>query len=179
MRRTRRSGRRWYRPRYRRRTQLKVTSRTFKNTWNNRTYICDDEDDGSAQFSRLLHNAERDPMHTLRKVCGYCNTLFKSRNALFNHLGFMNIDVRSEYRKQLDRARMEQMETDDIVDGDSVTSSASTEEDRQGKRKRYSDYRDDILSDAMKSITLDQTIKPILHITKRSRIEDVFSNLRL
>jgi len=34
------------------------------------------------------------PKITNRFTCGYCNMIFESRNQIFKHLGYLNIDIR-------------------------------------------------------------------------------------
>jgi hypothetical protein len=46
-------------------------------------------------FDDDLHDNNLTPMTLLTKKCMYCNTEFSSRNQLFHHLGFMNIDIRN------------------------------------------------------------------------------------
>lgn len=53
-----------------------------------------------------LHDNTKDPVTLLSNVCCYCGCNFVSRNKLFNHLGFMNIDIKrstgiSEYNDEM------------------------------------------------------------------------------
>lgn len=47
----------------------------------------------SDMFNEFLHNNDVDPDIVDHHTCGYCKTSFNSRNQLFYHLGFMNIDI--------------------------------------------------------------------------------------
>lgn len=69
-------------------------------------YNLDLYDINSPMFNETLHshNDSNVPLTCTPYECGYCNTFFASRNSLFYHLGFMDIDI----RKQDD----ESMETD-------------------------------------------------------------------
>lgn len=44
-------------------------------------------------FNCEIHNNDITPNTLHRQTCGYCMTTFSSRTQLFNHLGFMNIDI--------------------------------------------------------------------------------------
>lgn len=46
------------------------------------------------EFNVNLHQNQFRPHITSRNQCGYCFTMFESRNKLFHHLNFMNIDTR-------------------------------------------------------------------------------------
>lgn len=67
-----------------------------KNNYNQRYYnYYQFEIDDSMKFNEKIHKTyhlENDNYHPLQ--CGYCGYFFQSRNKLFNHLGFMNIDIR-------------------------------------------------------------------------------------
>lgn len=47
-------------------------------------------------YNALLHSNEKAPEPSpFKNMCGYCYTIFESRNKLFYHLGFHGIDVRN------------------------------------------------------------------------------------
>jgi hypothetical protein len=49
-------------------------------------------------FNEFLHNNDIEPGFIDNHTCGYCKTSFNSRNQLFYHLGFMNIDISKKYK---------------------------------------------------------------------------------
>ena len=54
----------------------------------------DDYDIFSPMFDESLHNNEITPSYISKsKMCGYCGHCFHSRNQLFYHLGYHNIDI--------------------------------------------------------------------------------------
>lgn len=57
-------------------------------------YDTDDVDIFTPMFDESLHDNETLPDQSCKYTCGYCQTLFQSRNQLFHHLGFMGIDIR-------------------------------------------------------------------------------------
>jgi len=61
------------------------------NPWNHKTYEA--YTDESDQFNQRLHNNDQLPQVIDPYVCGYCQTRFSSRNKLFYHLNFMNINT--------------------------------------------------------------------------------------
>jgi len=61
------------------------------NPWNHKTYEANT--DSSDQFNQRLHNNDQLPQVIDPYVCGYCQTRFSSRNKLFYHLNFMNINT--------------------------------------------------------------------------------------
>lgn len=66
------------------------------NKYNNRyyQYDLDDYDYMSPMFDEDLHNNDLTPTFVKKTtVCAYCHTAFSSRNKLFYHLGFHNIDI--------------------------------------------------------------------------------------
>lgn len=65
------------------------------NNYNGRYYCYDVQayNINSDMFDWTLHNNDDTPMIKERNACAYCNTLFLSRNRLFYHLGFMNINT--------------------------------------------------------------------------------------
>lgn len=67
------------------------------NHYNGKNYIYKIDNHDillSSQFDTDLHNNDLTPLFLHRTQCMYCHTTFKSRHALFHHLGFMNIDIR-------------------------------------------------------------------------------------
>ena len=70
---------------------------TRTNPWNHKTYEADV--DSSDQYNQRLHNNDQLPQVVDPYVCGYCQTRFCSRNQLFYHLNFMNINT-IDYNKE-------------------------------------------------------------------------------
>jgi len=69
------------------------------NPWNHKTYEANT--DSSDQYNQRLHNNDQLPQVVDPYVCGYCQTRFCSRNKLFYHLNFMNINT-LDYNKDID-----------------------------------------------------------------------------
>jgi hypothetical protein len=63
-------------------------------TQKNYEYHIDSRHLSTDTFNQNLHNNDQIPQVVDPYVCGYCNTRFSTRNNLFYHLGFMNIDTR-------------------------------------------------------------------------------------
>lgn len=61
-------------------------------------YDSDDVDLFSPMFDESLHNNSIGFACLHPKMCMYCHTLFPSRNKLFHHLGFMNIDIGAQFQ---------------------------------------------------------------------------------
>jgi hypothetical protein len=57
-------------------------------------YDSDDVDLFEPMFDEELHDNDMTPLVKHPTTCMYCNTKFSSRNQLFHHLGYMNIDIR-------------------------------------------------------------------------------------
>lgn len=59
-------------------------------------YDTDEVDESSPMFNKDLHNNDIVVQwnYPHKTTCAYCNTMFQSRNKLFNHLGYMGIDIR-------------------------------------------------------------------------------------
>lgn len=70
---------------------------TRTNPWNHKTYEANL--DSSDQYNQRLHNNDQLPQVVDPYVCGYCQTRFCSRNQLFYHLNFMNINT-LDYNKE-------------------------------------------------------------------------------
>ena len=75
---------------------------TKRNDYDNKIYkiMLLNYDTSRSEFDSKLHNNDITPMinDCQPTTCMYCMTTFDSRNKLFNHLGFMNIDTRNENR---------------------------------------------------------------------------------
>ena len=68
-----------------------------KNSFTNKyyKYDLDDYDYFGPMFDESLHNNNITPKYDkYDTTCAYCGTSFCSRNQLFYHLGFMNIDIK-------------------------------------------------------------------------------------
>jgi hypothetical protein len=65
------------------------------NPWNNKLYEydSDDYDLSSPMFNREVHNNNIIPQIINPHICGYCFVSFDSRNKLFYHLGYNNINT--------------------------------------------------------------------------------------
>jgi hypothetical protein len=79
-----------------------------QNRYDGKDYYCDIDNQSIDVFSTHifdteLHNNDITPMLQGRYSCGYCNFNFPSRNKLFQHLGFMDIDVRSSNVMSIDQ----------------------------------------------------------------------------
>ncbi len=72
------------------------------------SYDLEDVDTSSDMFNIDLHDNDIDFERPLpRKKCMYCHTIFKSRNELFYHLGFMNIDIGRRRRRKIKKYKNE------------------------------------------------------------------------
>ncbi len=72
------------------------------NKYNGKTYFYDSEkyDFSTEMFNDDMHDNSVTPdfcRHS--KTCSYCGTTFSSRNKLFYHLGFHNIDIGKKRKK--------------------------------------------------------------------------------
>lgn len=65
------------------------------NSFNGRYYCYDADkyDVGCEMFDWNLHDNAKTPQIENQLLCGYCGVQFVSRNRLFYHLGFMNINT--------------------------------------------------------------------------------------
>lgn len=45
-------------------------------------------------FNESIHDNAIVPLIYHPMICGYCHTMYPSRNQLFNHLGFLGVDTR-------------------------------------------------------------------------------------
>ena len=68
-------------------------------------YDADEVDLCDPMFDHDLHNNRLTPMTMHPKICMYCNKVFSSRNQLFYHLGYMNIDIRIPINEKSNRTR--------------------------------------------------------------------------
>lgn len=58
-------------------------------------YDLDDFDFFSPMFNESVHNNDIKPLYDKTSTkCGYCEHIFDSRNQLFYHLGYHNINIR-------------------------------------------------------------------------------------
>ncbi len=81
------------------------------NNYTNRYYSYDTEkyDMSTPMFDKDLHNNDVDFERPLSKLkCQYCGTYFDSRDDLFYHLGFMNIDIGRSPRQRRRKYRRNQ-----------------------------------------------------------------------
>lgn len=67
-------------------------------------YDTEDVDESGPMFNKELHNNDITVQwnYPHKTTCAYCNTCFESRNKLFNHLGYMGIDIRHSGMDQND-----------------------------------------------------------------------------
>lgn len=65
------------------------------NQFLNRYYWYDmnEGDLNNPMYNETIHSNTMTPMLKERNVCGYCNARFGSRNQLFYHLNYHNIDT--------------------------------------------------------------------------------------
>lgn len=56
-------------------------------------YDTDDVNIFTPMFDESLHDNSWKPTIFCKRICMYCYHVFPSRNQLFHHLGFMNIDI--------------------------------------------------------------------------------------
>ena len=70
-------------------------------------YDSDNVDLFDPMFDENLHDNELtlSPQH--KTMCMYCNTKFSSRNQLFHHLGYMNIDICTSNSNTVDEYNMD------------------------------------------------------------------------
>jgi len=69
----------------------------YKFNWHNKKYYKYDTDDVdlfSPMFDDNLHDNNVTHLNLSKRVCMYCNTCFPSRNKLFYHLSYMNINTK-------------------------------------------------------------------------------------
>lgn len=75
------------------------------------TYDMDDYDLFDPMFDENLHDTTlMPPFLKGSTVCGYCQTKFESRNKLFYHLGFHNINVNRQEAMETNEDNMEPIE---------------------------------------------------------------------
>lgn len=73
------------------------------NIYNNKVYSYDSEkyDFNTEMFNDEIHDNSIEPeFYRNSKTCSYCGTTFTSRNKLFYHLGFHNIDIGIRRKKK-------------------------------------------------------------------------------
>lgn len=68
-------------------------------------YDSDDVDLFDPMFDEDLHDNNLTSKHNTK--CLYCNTEFHSRNQLYHHLGYMNIDIRKDQEAEKDEYDIE------------------------------------------------------------------------
>ena len=66
------------------------------NKYLGRFFSCkrDLKNENNPVWSASIHDNSRTPDIYEKNTCGYCNWRFRSREELFHHLAFMNIDTR-------------------------------------------------------------------------------------
>jgi hypothetical protein len=74
-------------------------------------YQLDEYDAHEPKFNENIHVNHVDPYDLPRQQCAYCGYVFDSRNKLFNHLGFLGIDIRK-------KSKLAQRRCDGDGDGD-------------------------------------------------------------
>lgn len=83
-------------------------------------------------FNEELHNNDITPCTLYHNTCAYCMTIFKSRTQLFNHLGFMNINIGGRKSKNQYNAEMGDFGLGNIPD-----MKAKSRRYKRNKRFRY------------------------------------------
>jgi hypothetical protein len=53
-----------------------------------------------SQYDAVLHSIKHDWISFERYRCMYCDASFESRNKLFQHLGFMNVNISKNLKKR-------------------------------------------------------------------------------
>ena len=62
-----------------------------------------------------VHNNDITPMHLPKHACAYCLLYFETRNSLFQHLGYYNIDIRKNVPKQYYRKRKQREDVNELT----------------------------------------------------------------
>ena len=73
-------------------------------------YDTDDVDLFSPMFDDKLHDNNVTHLNLSKRICMYCNTCFTSRNKLFHHLSFMNINT--NYNRYNESTNMDEDKND-------------------------------------------------------------------
>jgi hypothetical protein len=106
-------------------------------------YDTDDVDIFTPMFDESLHDNSITPVPLPHHACVYCNTMFPSRNKLFHHLGYMNIDIRPPHLQG----------TDHMMSGyDSDMGDYGFELKKKRSRKRRANYKAHSFSVARKRL---------------------------
>lgn len=84
-----------------------ITYRYNEHTMTHFKYDSDYYDFLTPMFDEELHRGEV-PCALERTTCAYCQTEFESRNKLFYHLGYMNINIRRSKNKDHDFGLLQQ-----------------------------------------------------------------------
>lgn len=63
-------------------------------------YDLNPSDFHTPMFDEDLHRGLQSCDMLDKTICAYCHTEFESRNKLFYHLGFMNIDIRRQQQNK-------------------------------------------------------------------------------
>ncbi len=83
-------------------------------TWSDRNYVysvndhdlkiykvpLSDFDSNHSEYDSVLHSIHQEWIAPARNICMYCEAEFESRNKLFQHLGFMNVNIQRPKRKK-------------------------------------------------------------------------------
>jgi hypothetical protein len=101
-------------------------------------YDSDEHDICSEMFDESLHDNESEPPFVGRLTCGYCQTRFLTRNRLFHHLGYMNIDIRKN--KTDDVMVVEDTYNEEMGDFGFTMHMTHKDKRRKNKQKRYKYY---------------------------------------
>lgn len=100
-----------------------------KNVFDGKAYCWDVDDIDSEEFDVKLHDNTATPIIFHSQQCMYCKAIFPSRNRLFQHLGFMNIDIRRPQHMQ-----------DQLMLGNDADSHSSRTSKRRKNRKRWRNF---------------------------------------
>jgi hypothetical protein len=125
-------------------------------------YDLDEYDYFDKMFDETLHDNNVTPQYDiLCKVCGYCGTAFSSRNRLFHHLGFMDINIVKQNTE--DKCINEDMDIGDygiIIEEEDGAKEVKRPRKtiyrirmkRRGKKKKVGKY--DLVRDMLKNISI-------------------------
>lgn len=86
----------------------------YKFDWFTKKYYKYDTDDVdlfSPMFDDKLHDNDITPSNLSKRICMYCNTCFSSRNKLFHHLSYMNINTKP-YNDNMDEDKNDEYQSD-------------------------------------------------------------------
>ena len=74
-------------------------------------------DSNLSDYDTVLHSIQHDWITPARNTCMYCEAEFDSRNKLFQHLGFMNVNIKKQkkYKSVLKKRKYSSISMDDFA----------------------------------------------------------------